>query len=398
MNIKVIETQDDYEKALRLIEELMDKNPRKGTTFAHKLELMTLLISDYEERSFPSDPPDPIDAIRFRMEQGKLTQRDLIAYIGSRSKVSEILSGKRPLTLSMIRALHSGLGIPLESLLNPQSSGGVIEWSRFPIVEMKKRGWIQDIKSDAEQIVSGFLRPLESDWAATVLYRMTDTDNIRSARTMDRYALMAWNARVVMRANSIEKKARYRSGSVNKKLMHDLVQLSVEDDSPRLAYEFLEKNGIPLIIEPHLSKTYLDGAAIMSPNGPIIGLTSRYDRLDNFWFCLMHELAHVSLHLENTPRIIFDDLDSGNSNDPIEIEADQLAGEVLIPEGVWETSPARTLRSPAAAESLARKLNVNVAIVAGRMRHHFRSYRILTQLIGKDQVRRCFPNIEWRQK
>lgn len=393
MNIKVIKTRDDYEKSLKLIEELMDKKPKKGSTLAHKLELLMLLISDYEKKEFPSEPPDPIDAIEFRMEQGNLTQRDLVAYIGSRSKVSEVLSRKRPLTLSMIRALHSGLGIPLESLVNPQSSDNVIDWNKFPIKEMKKRGWIQNIKLEAEEIISEFLHPLEQSWALSALYRMTD--NIRSARVMDKYALMVWNARVVMRANTIEKKTSYKSGTVNEKFMHDLVQLSVKDNSPRLAYEFLKRNGILLIIEPHLPKTYLDGAAIMSSNGPIIGLTLRYDRLDNFWFCLIHELAHILLHLEGKQKIIFDDLDSEAFDNPVEIEADKLAGEVLIPEDVWRTSPARTLKSPAAAKSLAKKLNINVAIVAGKMRHHFRSYRILTQLVGSDQVRRCFPNVKW---
>ena len=393
MDIKVIKTQDDYEKTLKLIEELLDKNPKKGSTIAYRLELLMLLVRDYEEKNFPSEPPNPIDAIKFRMEQQNLSQRDLVPYIGSRSKVSEVLSGKRPLTLSMIRALNTALGIPLESLVNPHSSSSEIKWSRFPLKEMQKRGWIQSVNLGAEIIIRKFLKPLETLWAIPALYRMTD--NIRSARTMDKYALMAWNARVLMRANSIEKKVKYKPGSINKEFMHNLVQLSTKNDSPCLAREFLKENGILLIIEPHLPKTYLDGAAIMSPNGPIIGLTIRHDRLDNFWFCLMHELAHISLHLEGKQEIIFDDLDSEFSDNPIEIEADKLAGEALIPESVWRTSPAHALKSPAAAKSLAKKLNINVAIVAGKMRHHFKSYRILTQLVGSNQVRKCFTDVNW---
>lgn len=394
MNIKVIKTQEEYEKALTLIEELMDKSPIKGTTDAHKLELLMLLVSDYEKNNFPSDIPDPIEAIKFRMEQQNLTQRDLVPYIGSRSKVSEVLSRNRPLTLSMIRALHSGLGIPLESLVSPKSSDNTIEWNKFPIKEMINRGWIKNVSLDMEKAIHEFLHPLETIYAFPILYRMTD--KIRSARTMDKYSLIAWNAQIIMRANEMRKNYKIKSSLVTKDFMHQLIQLSAKKKSPFLASEFLKENGILLIIEPHLPKTYLDGAAIMTPDGPIIGLTLRYDRLDNFWFCLMHELAHIACHLEGNQDIIFDDLDSDSGDKPIEIEADKLASEILIPENIWEKSPAHALRSPAAAISLANKLNISVSIVAGRMRHHFKSYRILNQLVGNNEVRECFPDIKWR--
>ncbi len=84
---------------------------------ADRLELLALLVRDYEDKHYPIDMPDPVEAITFRMEQMGLTRKDLERYIGSRSKVSEVLSGKRRLSLSMIRALHEGLGIPAEVLL-----------------------------------------------------------------------------------------------------------------------------------------------------------------------------------------------------------------------------------------------------------------------------------------
>src|SRR4051794_38072882 len=108
--IKVIRSRAEYETALAAIEKLIDADPAPGTADAERLELMTVLVQDYEQKSCVPDWPTPLDAIRFRMEQQGLTQRDLVRYIGSKSKVSEVLSGKRPLTLSMIRALHAGLG------------------------------------------------------------------------------------------------------------------------------------------------------------------------------------------------------------------------------------------------------------------------------------------------
>jgi len=400
MEIKVIKTQYEYKEALNLIEKLIDKDPDPGTTVARKLELLSLLIADYEEKNFPNETPDPIEAIKFRMEQENLTQRDLVPYIGSRSKVSEILSRKRPLTLPMIRALYAGLGIPLESLMNPQFEEGVIDWNKFPIKEILKRQWVQ-VKSDIErstkdvrQLIESFVKPLGPDLAVSKLYHMTT--NIRSARTMDKYALMMWNARIMLCAQAERKDSIYRPELINIDFMRQLVKLSIKRNSPKIACDFLKKYGVILIIEKHLPKTYLDGAAMMTLKGPIIGLTLRHDRLDNFWFCLMHELAHIVLHLKDKQGIIYDDLDLDPAeNDLPEVEADNLANEVLIPKEDWNKSAARKLRSPAAARSLARKLGINEAIVAGRMRHYFKEFRILGNLIGAKEVRKCFPEVKW---
>lgn len=95
----------------------MDAEP--GTDEGDELEVLAALIEVYEERHFPVDPPDPIEAIRFRMDQQGLTRRDLEPYIGPSGRVSEVLNRKRRLTLPMIRRLHEGLGIPLESLVQP---------------------------------------------------------------------------------------------------------------------------------------------------------------------------------------------------------------------------------------------------------------------------------------
>jgi HTH-type transcriptional regulator/antitoxin HigA len=121
--IGIIKTDEQYEEALALVEELMDSDPEPVTGDADKLELLTLLISNYEKEHFPMEMPDPIEAIKFRMEQRQLSQKDLIPYIGSRSRVSEVLNRKRPLTLKMIRTLHKELGIPAEVLI--QEPGAV---------------------------------------------------------------------------------------------------------------------------------------------------------------------------------------------------------------------------------------------------------------------------------
>jgi HTH-type transcriptional regulator/antitoxin HigA len=178
--------------------------------------------------------------------------------------------------------------------------------------------------------------------------------------------------------------------------MQEVVALSVKENGPFAAQEFLLKHGIPLIIEPHLPQTYLDGAALLLlDERPIIGMTIRYDRLDNFWFTLMHELAHVVLHFGKGRSQFIDDLDVGPKDDQIEREADSLAGETLIPLSRWRTSAAAKCRYAAAALQLAGQLNVHPAIVAGRMRHHWKAFRLLNNLVGHHEVRKCFPEVQW---
>ena len=110
MKAKVIKTESEYAAALARIEKLMDA--KRNTPQGDELELLSLLVHDYEERVLPIGKPDPVAAIRFRMEQQGLEPRDLVPFLGTRSRVSEVLSGRRNLSLKMIRSLARGLGIP----------------------------------------------------------------------------------------------------------------------------------------------------------------------------------------------------------------------------------------------------------------------------------------------
>lgn len=114
MNIKPIKDERDYEHTLSQIEKLMDAKP--NTSQMDELEVLTTLVEAYEEQHYKLEAPDPIEAIKFRMEQEGLKQKDLVAIVGSKSRVSEILNRKRKLTIEMIRNLHKTLHIPIESL------------------------------------------------------------------------------------------------------------------------------------------------------------------------------------------------------------------------------------------------------------------------------------------
>jgi HTH-type transcriptional regulator/antitoxin HigA len=115
MKPKVIKTDAQYKATLARIEEIFDAKPR--TPKGDELELLVLLVETYEDKTYPIDLPDPIEALRFRMEQKGLKPKDLIPYVGSKSKVSEVLSRQRPLSLTMIRKLVRGLLLPAEVAL-----------------------------------------------------------------------------------------------------------------------------------------------------------------------------------------------------------------------------------------------------------------------------------------
>ncbi|TVQ51367.1 MAG: helix-turn-helix domain-containing protein [Saprospirales bacterium] len=115
MEIKPIRTETDYQKALARLALIFDA--RRGTSEGDELEILSILIDNYESENFPIDMPDPISAIKFRMEQMGLKQKDLVEMIGFKSRVSEIMNKKRKLTLSMIRELNAKLKIPTEVLI-----------------------------------------------------------------------------------------------------------------------------------------------------------------------------------------------------------------------------------------------------------------------------------------
>src|ERR1700691_6796409 len=117
MEIKPIRTELDYERMLREVEGLMDAKP--GTAEEDRLDVLATLVEAYEEKHFPIDPPDPIEAIRFRLEQQGLDPRALVGVIGGRSRVYEVMQRKRTLSLEMIRRLHQRFGIPADVLIRP---------------------------------------------------------------------------------------------------------------------------------------------------------------------------------------------------------------------------------------------------------------------------------------
>jgi HTH-type transcriptional regulator/antitoxin HigA len=402
MNIKVIKSSSDYKHAMARLSALMALDPKDGSKEDNELELLALVIEDYERKIVPPVVPDPVEAILFRMDQMKLGRKELEPYIGSISKVSEVLSRKRPLSLSMIRRLHKGLGIPADVLIGgAEISQAVIgeepemEYTKLPLKEMLERGCFGEFKGNAQRL-KDYAEDLALKFMHGLLPKQAEPAFLRAplhqrgARDADGYALLAWRLCVIKKARANPAPREYKKGIITTKWMKDLARLSAFGDGPRLAREQLGMAGITLVIEPHFKGTYLDGAAMLDEGRPVIAMTLRHDRLDNFWFVLMHELAHVAKHLDEAHPLFTDDLDSPDELDRIEREADEMAGEALIPQTAWQKSAARTSHLTTDVVALAEKLGVHPAIVAGRVRHETKNFRLLARQLGQGQASRHF--------
>ncbi|MFK0573863.1 ImmA/IrrE family metallo-endopeptidase [Endozoicomonas sp.] len=397
--IKVIKTAEDHADAMERLMNLMDVDPAEGSVEDNELEVLAVLIEQYESEQFPTDLPDPIEAIKFRMDQQGLTQKDMKPFLGSASKTSEVLNGKRPLSLLMIRKLHKGLEIPADVLIQekgallPGTNGMV--WNQFPLAEMKKRGCFSDfsgslheLKAYAEENLRRFLSSVRSDYIKPALCRTSA--HYVTDKEVDQYALLAWQIRVLQKAEKIKTAGGYEHNAITPEAMKELARISWSEQGPKVAREFLSVLGIKLVTEPHFEKTYLDGAAMLDSSGqPVIGLTLRHDRLDNFWFTLLHEVAHIALHLNTDSMTFFDDIDSSQKDD-IEHEADRAAAEALIDQSVWSTAMVRKSLNERDCATLAKDLKIHPAIVAGRLRHENKNYSLLSNMIGNKMVRHHF--------
>jgi len=399
MNIRLIKNRENYAAAMARLSALMALDPKPGTAEDNELELLALVIEDYERKIVPPVVADPVEAILFRMDQSGLTRKDLLPYIGSVSKVSEVLSRKRPLSLSMIRRLHRGLGIPADVLVGEGEASTVLalepetDYSGFPLKEMAKRGCFGSFKGGAsrlmdraEELMAEFLRELGPASRNPALLRAPLHQ--RGVRKVDGPALSAWRLCVIKKARAVTLHDAYRKGTITVRWLKDIARLSAFQDGPRLAKEALARAGIVLVIEPHFKGTYLDGAAMLDNSRPIVALTLRHDRLDNFWFALLHELVHVGKHLDEAHPFFADDLDSADEQDRIEREADDMAGNALIPVDAWEKAAVRQTPTSKNVQELARQLDIHPAIVAGRIRHETKNYRLLAKLLGQGEPSR----------
>ncbi len=307
-------------------------------------------------------------------------------------------TGYQGASLARLIEVSRVLGVHTEGVFgNEQTApGGIfswervdeIEWRRLPVEEMVGRGWFQ--VGPGENAVDGaktYFRRVAGSQLATALHRK----KVRGRTSPNEYAILAWQARVLERARTKIARHRVPELSVDDRWMPDLVALTRRVSGPGQAAGLLASHGIALVTERDLSGTYLDGAAMLGENGrAVIGLTLRFDRLDNFWFVLFHELGHVFLHLSAGLRYDFFDEDGTAAADRIEVEADEFALNSLIAPEDWDSCLSRFAMSEEAVRIDANRLGIDASIIAGRIRRERGDYAILNNLIGQGHVRSQF--------
>lgn len=395
--IKVVKNDTQYRKYLEVIERLVIGDPHSETPEGARLELLAKLVSDYEKARYVFQVPDPIDVIQFKMEERGLKQKDLAELLGGKNRVSEVLSRKRSLTLSMIRSLNRYLDIPVELLIREpepeQISNFEISKDDLPYETMVSRGWIEDSVSPSEVIKRYFYSSIGSP----VFLRNTLTFGVSPKTNFTRIWLWLSRVKELARA-SIPKIGKFSHGSLDMDFLKYVARLSWMDNGPRNAIDFLSERGIVVIIEPKLPGTRVDGAALIGSNGaPVIALTLQHDRIDNFWFTLMHELVHAWKHLDphSFDTIVDEEVEKAKDTEAKEAEANEIANEALFSRAVWRRSDAFRNPNVKNIKALAAEQQIHPAIIAGRVRYERNNYKLFSSLVGYRQVRQLFPEIDW---
>lgn len=298
------------------------------------------------------------------------------------------------------------------SLANYQKFASVLGIELMPVHAQPKNGWTlaRDISPDEARRVlkharaNGWLdKEITSEEASLSELKKNVADHIvkygtpsmlrtgLNVRDMkEDWSLLVWKAQVTRKAELEIRDEKLTYQPMQVAWLCDLVKLSTEKNGPKMAADILRNHGIVLVIERQIPGLNLDGAAFLINDIPVIGLTLLRDSIDNFWFTLLHEVAHVVLHYRTGLSLGFFD-DMANSRiDELELEANEFAGNLLIPEEKWRRSPARISNSASAIVKFADQLGINPAIVFGRIRKERENYSIFSDKIGRGEVRKLF--------
>ncbi len=377
-----------------------------------EIDVLQSQLLEYEKLKAGSSAPVsvaslselPAALIKARIARG-LSQRGLAEALGCKEQQIQRYEATEYLSASLRKLLEVasvvGVDVAAETASHQPSlslsDSEELDWSKFPVKEMYRRRWFEGFQGSLDAAIHAS-DVLVQNYVRTVVRQPSlalHRKHVRTGSVLDEYALLAWESRVLHLSDRANLKTKYVHGSITDAWTSEFVRLSRDQRGPVLARAALAELGIAMVVEPHLPGTYLDGASLLSGDYPVIGLTLRYDRLDNFWFVLLHELAHVHRHLRKGKLTgTFDDLDAEGS-DQIEREADLTAAEALLPSSSWDLALPRYVRSAESVASFADELGISPAIVAGRIRREANNFVILADLVGSGQVRKLFEDVEY---
>jgi HTH-type transcriptional regulator / antitoxin HigA len=337
----------------------------------------------------------PIILIKARIANG-LTQAELAAKLGMKEQQIQKYEAENyeSVSLRTLLRIATELRISIDGDIQFKEvrSTDLLDVSNFPIKQMYKRRWFPEFSgslNDAVRNSSTLIANLFQNAGIENMQTALNRRSIRTSAVVNRDALNVWYARVIIKAREQELEHYFDKNGVDTQWFNHLASYTNHDDGPEQAVKFLKNSGIRVIFEAQLEGTYLDGAALLIDKVfPAIAMTLRYDRLDNFWFVLFHELAHIILHLGVEFDSIFDDLDTREEG--IEKEADNFALNIAIPDSVWKKSLVRFSPSDKTIINQALSLKVHPAIIAGRVRWESQDFYKYNNLVGQGEVRKKF--------
>lgn len=337
----------------------------------------------------------PLSLIKSRIANG-LTQAELADKLGVKMQQVQRYEAEKyeSASLKTLLKIASELKIKFtgEVQIKTIDAPDNLDVRNYPFKQMYQRRWFGNFSGSYSEAVLDSKNLLEKFFEIAGLDNLQYSLNKKSIRTgssLNQYSLNAWYAQVLNKARNQIVHSTFDKALITENWLRKLAQLSQEVDSPLKASEYLKNSGIRFVIEPQLEGTFLDGAALLlEDKSPIVALTLRHDRLDNFWFVLFHEIAHIILHLSDALTGIFDDLDI--KIDGIEKEADEFALDALIPNNVWKKSLVRFNPTNETIINQAHTLKVHPALVAGRIRKETSQYFKFSDLIGQGEVRKSF--------
>lgn len=334
-----------------------------------------------------------------------MTQKELASFIGVHEQQIQRYEAENYRSASLERLVEIADALSVKIIERAQFVGfeeaaanELDNFNSYPISEMFRRGYFEDFAGTASQarkaastLVPAFFRAANRGFAPTALHRRS----LRAKGPVQEFALAAWEARVVIKAEKTPPVSPFRAEAIRSSWLKGLVSKSSLADGISHTEEYLSEAGIALVVEPHLPGTLLDGAALLTDSGIyVVALTLRHDRLDNFWFTLLHEIAHLVLHIKKDQLTsVFDNNDVVAST-AIEYEADTFALDAAIEPSVWSALVSRFTRTERAVVNDASKLGISPAIIAGRIRREANDYTLLSGLVGSGQVRKFFDKQE----
>lgn len=328
--------------------------------------------------------------IGLELEERGWSQKDFAEILGmSEQFVSGLIKGERTLTIEVASIIGKAFGTSPEAWMNleakfrlflkqseEEQADRVLEettemraeaYSRMPVRELRKRGLISKKNRKNGGLVSGLLSALGLESLDCIPQAAPMCLRASNAWTPSERGLAAWF--LLARKNAAAQEVGAFSRKQLSESLPSLFQASVNVEKIPEVPAWLAKNGIAFVYLPHFEKTYLDGATFQQEGKPVLGLTLRHDRLDNFWFTLAHELGHIALGHEEE---YFDTTEGPERRmGPKEKEADEFAREHMVPSAEFEAfkKRCRTSFPPEAIVEFSRTIQRHPALVVGRLRH-----------------------------